>query len=218
MIRVDCVQGTTEWMNARVGVFTASQFHRILTPGGKPSSQMDAYIHELIAEQVLGTKLDNASSGLMQRGTLLEEKAIRYFELQEECDTEEIGFLLRDDRRVGASPDRFVGKNGLLEIKCPAPDTHVGYLLDTEGIGYKTQVQGQLYVAEREFSKTLSFHPDMPPALVTQHRDDVFIKKLQVALDQAVSLMDEWKYRLQQDLGMFKGEKIAAAFAVAGAQ
>jgi hypothetical protein len=49
---------------------------------------------------------------------------------------------LREDGRVGCSPDGFIGDDGILEIKCPKPENHIGYLLDVEGIGYRCQVQG----------------------------------------------------------------------------
>lgn len=197
-------QGSGEWLKARVGIPTASQFERILTPGGKPSSQADKYMHQLIAEQLLGVPMDDASSGYMLRGSTLERRAVSFYELQKEVDTEPIGFLLRDDKRVGASPDRFVGKDGLLEIKCPSAGVHIGYLLDKDGIGYKVQVQGQLWIAEREWSDTLSYHPELPPALVRQVRDEKFIALLAAAVEQFLNAMDEAKVKLQR-FGLFEG-------------
>lgn len=197
-------QGSAEWMMARLGIPTASQFDRIITPKTmKLSGQMDGYVHQLIAEQLLGVPLDDASSGFMDRGNVLEKRAVDYYELQCDCDTTPIGFILRDDRRVGASPDRFVGDDGLLEIKCPSAAKHIEYLLDKEGIGYRPQVQGQLWLAEREWVDTLSFNPDLPPALVRQPRDEAFIKALAAAVDQFLAYLDESKVKLQQQYGLF---------------
>jgi hypothetical protein len=208
MIRVDCEQGTSEWARARLGVPTASQFSKIITPKKlQLSEQADKYARRLLAEQHLGEPLDNATSGLMLRGSVLEKTAVNYYEAVKDCDTEAIGFVLRDDRRVGCSPDRFVGENGLLEIKAPAPDTHIEYLLDEDGIGYKAQVQGQLWICEREWVDTLSFHPEMPPALVRQHRDEAFIKALSLCIETFLERMLEMKQRLQK-VGMFAGERI----------
>ena len=204
MIVLNCQQGTTEWATARLGIPTASCFDRIITPKTlKLSGQVDGYAHQLIAEQLLGVPLDNATSGFMTRGTLLEERAVSYYELQKETDTEAVGFVLRDDKRAGCSPDRFVGANGLLEIKVPAANTHVGYLLDAAGIGYKAQVQGQLWICEREWIDTLSWNPELPPALVRQPRDEEFIKALSAAVVQFTDYVDELKLKLQKQYGLF---------------
>lgn len=201
----DFQQGSAEWMMARLGIPTASQFERIITPTGKPSSQVDKYAHQLIAEQLLGAPLEDASSGFLERGTLLEARAVSYYELQLDAETVPVGFILRDDRRSGASPDRLVGDDGLLEIKVPAAHTHIGYLLDDKGIGYRCQVQGQLWVSEREWCDTLSWHPTFPPALVRQHRDEAFIKLLAAGVAQFCDYVDELKLKLHKQYGLFPG-------------
>lgn len=201
---IDVQQGTTEWALARLGIPTASQFARILTPKTlKLSGQADAYAHQLIAEQLIGEPMDDATSGFMLRGTLLEQRAVSYYELQTECDTVPIGFVLRDDGRTGCSPDRFVGKNGLLEIKVPNAANHVGYLLDKDGIGYRAQIQGQLWICEREWIDTLSFNPLLPPALVRQERDEEFITALAETVGQFCNYVDELKLKLQRQYGLF---------------
>lgn len=204
MIILKVEQGTTEWAQARLGIPTASQFDRIITPTTiKPSKSAERYAHELLAEQVLGEPLDNATSGLMLRGSVMEKKAVDFYELQTDTETTPIGFVLRDDRRVGCSPDRFVGDKGLAEIKVPAANTHIGYLLDDAGIGYRCQVQGQLWLCEREWCDTLSFNPIMPPAIVRQHRDEKFIAALATAVGQFLEMMDDMKEKLQKK-GLFE--------------
>jgi exodeoxyribonuclease (lambda-induced) len=203
MIHLPVEQGGAEWARARMAIPTASQFDKIITAGGKLSGQAEKYASELLAEELLQIPLDNASSGYMNRGSVMEERAVRFYELQRDVDTEECGFILRDDRRVGASPDRLVGDDGLLEIKCPSAHVHVQYLLDSQGIGYRVQVQGQLWIAEREWSDTLSYHPDLPPALVRQARDEEFIAKIAAAVGQFLSYLDECKVKLNQH-GLFE--------------
>jgi hypothetical protein len=73
---------------------------------------------------------------------------------------------------------------------------HVGYLLDDQGIGYKCQVQGQLWISEREWCDTLSWNPELPAALVRQYRDEKFIAALSDAVDQFLSMMDDMKVQL----------------------
>jgi len=54
-----------------------------------------------------------------------------------------------------------------LEIKIPAEHTHVSYLLKKSvDQAYYPQIQGQLWIAERKWVDILSWHPEMPPALI----------------------------------------------------
>lgn len=206
MIRLDVAHGSVPWVMARIGIPTASQFSRIVTPTGKKSGAWDEYAHQLIAESILQSPVIDYSSGFMDRGSGMEEKAVGWYELNHDVDCIPGGFCLRDDRRAGCSPDRLVGETGLLEIKCPSAVKHVAYLLDTQGIGYRPQVQGELWVCnDREWIDTLSFNPDMPPALVRVYRD----REFQAALDQYVpqfcDYVDELKLKLQPR-GLFHGE------------
>jgi len=158
MIRVDVVQGTKEWLDAKLGIPSASNFDRILTPKTmKVSSAMAGYCHELLAEKVLGHPLDDATSQFMQRGTLEEKAARAWYGLQQDVDVEEVGFLLRDDGRVGCSPDGLVGNDGGLEIKTPNAQTHVGYMLGEVKDKYTCQIQGGMWITEREWWDFVSY-------------------------------------------------------------
>ena len=54
MIEIDCEQGSERWHDCRLGVVTASQASRIVTPKGKPSASREDYLGELLAESLLG--------------------------------------------------------------------------------------------------------------------------------------------------------------------
>ena len=64
MIALDLQQGSAEWVKARLGIPTASQFSRIITSTGKLSGQADGYMHELLAESLLGEPADVANAVL----------------------------------------------------------------------------------------------------------------------------------------------------------
>lgn len=198
MIRLDCVQGSAEWAAARLAIPTASRFDEIITPKTmKPSASAEKYAWELIAEEILGYPVEEAAdSGYMQRGTLLETKAVEFYELYRDVDTEQVGFILRDDRRVGCSPDRLVGANGLLEIKCPSAKQHIGYMLDDEGALYRCQVQGQLWLTGREWVDILSYNPELGSVVFRVGRDDKFIAALEAAVDAFLVLRDGMKAKL----------------------
>lgn len=201
MIALDMAQGSPEWLEARLGVPTASCFDKLITPTGKSSTQADGYANTLIAEWLSGASAGADLSGnqWVQRGNELEPQARAYYEFQTDCSVQQIGFVLRDDRQVGCSPDGLVTDVGLVEIKCPAPHTHVGYLLSGEAPAqYRPQVQGQMWITERNWCDFLSFHPLMPPVLVRVERDDKYIKTLSVEVEKLLELMATRKAALME--------------------
>lgn len=189
MIRVDVEQGSPEWLAARLGIPTASQFRRIMTSKTmKPSSSSEGYLHELLAEWLIREPLDDQKSQFMERGSELELNAVKYYEFQQEVDTETVGFCLRDDRLVGCSPDRLIGDDGGLEIKCPSAKIHVAYLLNGSlSDEYRLQVQGNLWITGRQWWDIMSYNPVLPPALIRCERDDEFISILSGLVDAFVS-------------------------------
>lgn len=186
MIILDCEQGTPEWLQARLGIPTASSFDKIITPTGKPSTQSDAYANTLVAEWLSGESAGADLSGnvWVQRGNELEPEARKFYEMQTDSSVTQVGFVLRDDRLVGCSPDGLVN-GGLMEIKCPAPATHVEYLLQGAlPTKYIPQVQGQMYIAEADWCDFVSYHPNMPPVIFRVERNPKFIAALTDALGE----------------------------------
>ncbi len=177
----DVVQGTEAWRSLRLGIPTSSQFDRIITPRtGKPSSQAEGYMLDLLAELVLGHPLEKIQTTWMQRGTELESQAVDYYELQTDSDTTTVGLMTNDAETIGASPDRIVNQDLLLEVKCPSAGVHMGYVLGKSGVDadYRVQLQGQLYISECKEVDIISYHPGMPHAIVRIERDEEFIKLL----------------------------------------
>lgn len=176
-----CVQGTTEWLHLRAGIPTASEFDKIITPGGKLSKSAEPYRYRLLAERCMGHPCEEYISLWMQRGSQMEIDAVRFYEFQSDVETVPVGFITNDSETVGASPDRLVGDEGLLEIKVPSPGVHMAYLLASGGAyeAYKVQVQGQLWITDRKWVDVLSYHPELKPALIRIERDEDFIWKIE---------------------------------------
>ena len=178
-------QQSPEWFEKRLGIPTASRFDKIITPAGKASSQADDYANTLVAEWLMGAKVDIDQNYWMQRGVELEPEAVAAYEFEHDMDTQTVGFVTTDDGWIGASPDRMVGDDGIVEVKCPAPHTHIGYLLKNElPGGYRAQVQGQLMVTERQWCDWISYHPDMPTVVVRVYRDEEYIEQLRILADK----------------------------------
>lgn len=178
-------QYSDEWWSARRGLPTASQFGRIVGKTGKLLSGADTYIHELVAEGLLpdsGTEM--FQSDAMANGSETEDEARRWYDFRNAADSKTVGLCLSGCGRYGASPDALVGRDGLLEIKCPLPKTHIGYLASGKLPDvYKAQVHGELLVTGREWADFMSYHPDLPP-MVVRVEPDAYTIKLADALDQ----------------------------------
>ena len=169
----------------RAGIPTASAMDRIVTKSGKDSSQAEKYRFLLLAERIMGRPIeDKRFTWSMERGSILEKKALQYYRFETDYETTAAGFITDDLERWGASPDQFVGEKGLLEVKCPEIDAHIGYLMKVGSAyeDYKVQAQAQLWICEREWVDFLSYHPDLPWSLVRVERDDRFIGLLSKAV------------------------------------
>lgn len=198
-------QRSAKWYEVRLGIPTASEMDRILTPGGKASRQSEGYMNRLLAEWVLGEPIANDfDSQWMEQGRECEEAAVRAFEFQTDLETSAVGFVTTDDGLIGCSPDRLVGEIGTLELKCPAPNTHIGYLLSTSvAEDYKVQNQAQMWICEREKSWVSSYHPKLPPIILPIDRDEEFIGKLSGAVRTFVDVMLQRRVELEQRFGPF---------------
>jgi len=116
----------------KLGIPTSSNFHKIITPQGKPSKQWREYACVLIAERLLQRKIEFYNSPAMERGLIVEAEAVDWYEFDQDVVTQKVGFISDDDHTLGCSPDRLVGGDGLLEIKAPLPHTQVEYWISGE--------------------------------------------------------------------------------------
>lgn len=216
MIVHNCIQGTRQWLNLRAGIPTASEFGRITSAHQiriaiekeKPVKLLEGaetYLNELLAERMLHEPQTKAVTMWMQRGSEHEAEAVSYYEMARGVDTEVVGFCTNDEGTIGASPDRMVGADGLLEIKVPSPAIHVGYLRSADGAGddYRIQAMGQLWITGRKFVDIMSYNPGMPEALVRFERDEVFIAMLATAVEEFAAKLEAHTAKFRE-LGWIK--------------
>jgi putative phage-type endonuclease len=200
MIIVDVLQGSPEWLVARLGIPTASGFDRIITTRGEPSKQAQKYMYQLAAERITGVKEESYQNGAMQRGTEMEAEARAMYELISGNEVKIVGVCYLNEKKLyGCSPDGLIGEDGVIEIKCPTSAVHVAYLLDgglpTE---YFQQVQGQLFVTGREYVDFFSFYPGIKPLLIRIERDEKFIKSLETELKEFCKKLDEITKKIKE--------------------
>lgn len=174
MLLHDVEQRSAEWHALRVGIPTASEFSKLVTPGGKPSASVKGYASDLAAELYLGRSVSMWSgNSWTDRGREMEGHAISLYEFANDVETQQIGFVTNDAGTAGASPDAFVGDDGMIEIKCLSVQNHVAAIVNYRNTGlcpadYMPQTQGQLLICERKFCDLVFYHPELPLLVVRQ--------------------------------------------------
>lgn len=185
----NCEQRSPDWYAARLGIPTASEFSRIITPKkGEYAAGAETYICELIDEAVR----PDAERGFggnrhTARGVALEPDARDYYGLQFDVVPREVGFITNDTGTLGASPDSLIDPDGGLEIKCPDGPTHVAWL--RAGVvpdEHKAQVHGSLIISGRAWWDFLSWCPPYRPLLVRVVRDN-YTAKVDTCLQRFLS-------------------------------
>lgn len=201
MIMLPHKQGSPEWIEARLGLPTASRFSEIVTKAGAASASQEPYMAELLAEWYCGEPAQDQQTSMMGRGTAMERKAVAYYELTTGVETTECGLCLEDGRRYGASPDRLVGQSGVLECKCLSAKNHILAFIraDMEDSDHRQQIQGQLLVTQAEWCDRLYFNPAMPSRVVRFYRDERFIEKLRGELERFAERLADVKKRLRPE-------------------
>src|SRR5690348_10361138 len=105
MIIHDVRQRSDEWFALRLGIPTASDAKRIVTPNGKLSKQAEDYMDSLLAEWAFGQPLEDPEtdyrSQWMERGAMLESQAADAYAFQKDAELETVGFITTDSGLVG---------------------------------------------------------------------------------------------------------------------
>ena len=193
---INVEQRSPEWYKARLGIPTSSNFDKLITTDGKPSKQRIKYIYQLAGERITGQPTDTYSNGIMERGREIEEEARRFYELLNDVEIQKTGFFLSNG--YGASPDGLVGKDGIIEIKCPLIHTHIEYILSNVLPKiYFQQVEGLLLVTERKWCDFVSYYPGLKPLIVRVERDEKFIPLLREQLDLTCKEIEEVTKKLK---------------------
>lgn len=186
----NCAQGSDEWLAARLGLATASCFSSILaTIKSGEAAERRNYRARLVVERLTGRSVGGFVTAAMAQGTEREPLARAAYESHTGRFVDEVGFMRHDELEAGASPDGTIDTGGLLEIKCPELATHLEYLrlpANTAPSKYNAQIQGQLWIAEREWCDFVSYSSDFPAnlQLVVRRvqRDEKVISSLQFAV------------------------------------
>lgn len=186
---VRCTQGDGTWFAARAGKVTASDIADALTLNttgprkGIGSAARDKIMAILLGEMWSGEpNMEGYISSYMRRGTELEPDARIAYEQLADVMVETVGFVIHPTiAQSGASPDGLVGDDGGVELKCPAIQTHVSYLLNPELLkdDYADQVNWNIACTDRAWWDLMSYCPGFPCVRTTFLRNPVRIAEME---------------------------------------
>jgi putative phage-type endonuclease len=160
------VQGSPEWIAARVGKVTASRMADVVskTKAGKYTAAREEYLAELVTEILTGKPVEFFQTKDMQWGIEQEPHARAAYEADRLIQVELIGIVDHPFiERAAASPDGLVEDDGLIEIKCPKTKTHIQTLMcGAPPEQYLPQMQWQMACTGRIWCDFVSFDPRLP--------------------------------------------------------
>jgi len=176
----NCVQGTDEWLMARLGIPTSSMFKDMMAKGQGKTRR--TYMLKLAGERITGELPQGYSDAHMERGHALEPKARSLYELESGNSVTECGFILAD-YNAGYSPDGLVGEDGVIEVKTRLPHLMLETLLTQKvPAEHAKQIQGGLLVSERKWCDFIAYWPGLPLFIKRVYRDDEAILAIRAAI------------------------------------
>lgn len=207
MLTVNCEQGSTLWLDSRVGCITASNFKdctTLLKSGpnkGSYSGKTKEYAFKLAIERITGKRIeeDKFETYEIRRGHELEPDARLSHEEKEGVLVQQVGFALTDDSLFGASADGFIDDDGLAEYKCfIAPSSLMPILLDGNIEPYLPQVQGGMWVTGKQYAHFVLYCPALKDIgkdvnVFKVERDDDYIEQLEAGLWKFNAFVEKYK-------------------------
>lgn len=199
MIYLDVEQGSQEWLDARLGIPTASEISCLLVDGKTlPPFGQGAltYADTLVAERFRGQSANEfVGNDYTERGHDLEPIVAEYYTSCGYSDEPVTTCGICINHGMGASPDRLVGDKGGLEIKTLNPKAMVTLLRNGKvNKDHIAQVQATLWVTEREWWDYIVYCDGMPSFYQRMQRDEKMIDKI----DERVCMFNELVSEIEQ--------------------
>jgi putative phage-type endonuclease len=200
-------QRSKEWFDIRLGKFTASRINELLGKTGLNKTGA-TYCFEKATELVYGkNEEEDFTSYDMQRGITLEPLAFRKFKDIKEMDFIEVkeAYFSPYGKHSGASPDGLVGKDAVLEIKCPRSTKFFSLVKDglkAIDADYFAQMQMQMLCTNSvraHFFNYLIFNGQEMWHEIVVDRDEVIIDLIKKRIDEAIELRNQYAKELMQN-------------------
>ena len=162
----DIGQNSDEWLQARLGIVTASEVNNLVTPKGKvcTGAKVKAYACHKASERITKRIEEHFMSFDMQRGHIQEEIARDIYNDSFEAVTK-CGFITNEIAGVtfGASPDGLIGDDGGLEIKSRVAKFQIETVIADEVPDiYINQIQATLLLTDRPWWDFTQYSNGLP--------------------------------------------------------
>lgn len=212
---IECIQGSPEWMQCRIGCVTSSRIAPVLSmlkrksgdrKKGEAGKVRENLMIELAGEILTGNLSEHYTSRWMEEGREKEKFAIAAYEYIKGVQTVQIGFAYHPRiKMAGCSPDALVGPDGGAEFKCPRTETHLRYL--QAGVipkEYLPQMYWQMAVMGWEWNDFVSHDPSFKKSehrtmIVRLHRDDKVIADMEEKVMRFNDEVQEYILKLDPD-------------------
>lgn len=191
------------FLAAREGKLTASNMAAAMSflKNGKPSSERTSLQKAILAERLTGIAVPHYVSPEMKWGTENEPHAKSAYEVETgelivpcaTIDHPTIEFL-------AATPDGLVGRDGLIETKCPKTETHITWML--AGVvpeQHKPQMLLQIACTGRNWVDFVSFDPR-----VREASRQLFIRRFEPTREQVEEVEAAARVFLDEVQAMFE--------------
>jgi len=156
---------------------------------GELSNAAKDYAFRLAIERISGMPLDEGfETWQIRRGHELEPMARMEHEAKTGLLVETAGFVLTDDRLFGGSADGLIDPKGGSEYKClVSPERLRSVLIDGDISEFADQVQGCMWITEREWWHLCFYCPALEPigkqlTIIECKRDDDYIESMEADL------------------------------------
>lgn len=178
------------WLRERAGCLTASRMAdamAVLRPGkdgrAPPAAKQTDLIRAILAERLTGETIRTFVNDAMQWGIERQPAALSAYEAHTGALVEPTDEFVRHPRieYFGATPDAYIGSDGLVEVKCPQTTTYVEWRLAGEvPAQHRPQMLAQLACTGRRWCEFVAFDPRVRGGLGAQ----LFIRRFEPTPDE----------------------------------
>ena len=186
------------WFTARIGMLTASKMSDVLDvlKNGKPGARRAKLLMNMLVERMSDVVQDNYVTPAMQWGIDHQAEAIAEYEVETGTIVAPEAFVIHPKIELGATPDGFVGNDGLLEVKCPTSTTHLQWIMDGDvPEQHMPQMAVQALCTGRAWVDFMSYDPRMPPKqrkfIRRWHPDISYLDNIKGAAERFLKELDE---------------------------
>lgn len=202
-------QGSPEWHRERAGVITASMVSTIrkkLKVGpnaGGHTQEAEKYAFRLALERIIEAPLDDTyENEYMRRGRRLEDDARDLHESMIGDFIEQIGLIISDCGRFGASADGLIRSDGGSEYKAFLdPGKLMPIMIHGDVSEIQDQMQMNLWLSERDWWHFGLYCPGMVGigrdlTIIPVERDDAYIEAMVAELQAFDVVVEDYRQRI----------------------